>query len=166
MQLLHSLHLQLFKPSDILSLLTHHPELRMSYIFSCRSYRLFLTVKVNHMGDGVNSPSFWYHSPLLPPPFSVPNLCLCPCLPIFFPNSPSPLLFPFLSAHPLHHSLKRVCTHPYNMNMSLFSPLCYSVFITNSLYRSAMAMHCCGVPVHPPAGHRRHPHVHRGVSLW
>lgn len=106
-------------------------------------------------------------SPLDLLPFLHYFLSLRPCLSIFFLNSPSPHLplFQFLSLHPVHHSLN--CGHPHNMKMVFFlHPRCYSFVITASLHRSAVAVHCCGVPVHPPASHWRHPHVHRGLSLW
>ena len=132
-----------------------------------RSYILSLTVKVNDMGDGslVHIPGLI----LLPNHLLVSSLSLRPCLPTFyFLNSPPPrsLSLP-ISTPPL--SFTQPCSTPTTWIccfLPLVLPLCFSFTVINSLYRSAVAVHCCRVPVHPPAVHRRHPHVPWGVSVW
>lgn len=131
------------------------------------SYILSLPVKVNDMGDGVNGPPFPTRSPPRPPSFSVPILSLSTLHTHILSHFPTPIafLFQFLSLQPVHHSLNRVHSHPHNMNMSSFL-FAIPFFITNSLHRRVVAVHCSRVPVHSPPCHRRHPHVDRGVSLW
>lgn len=67
------------------------------------------------------------------------------------------LTFHHSSVHP--HAL-----HLHNMNVSIFRPCCCFV-LTYCLRRGPVAVHCGRVPVHPPAGHRGHPHVSGSVSL-
>lgn len=121
------------------------------------------------MGDGVTGPPFPTPSPPLTPsflvsfsPFALAYLysffnSLPPYLLslISYPYTPSIIHSPLSPPLPWHESL-----------LSLSLSLCKSFSIINSFCRSAVAVHCCRVPVHPPAGHRGHPHVHRGVSLW
>lgn len=87
---------------------------------------------------GVSSPPFSTHPS--PSYFFPPHLCLPPSL----------------SDSSISHS---TTPPPTLMFLLLDIPLLY-------LRRSAVAMHRRWVPVHPAAGHRRHPYVHRGVSLW
>lgn len=89
--------------------------------------------------------------------------------PYFFPVPihPSPPLSQFPSWYPPNHSLHCVHSQLLQFEFVLFLLLlCNYLNTRNSLPRSVMVMHRCRVPVHPPAGYRRHPHVHRGVSLW
>lgn len=128
----------------------------------CRADILSLTVKVNDMGNGVSGPPLPTHSH--PVPISHSSPLLIHSLSQFPSPHLSTLSIPVTTPPP---SFTQPCPpHPHNTNAFFFCLCAIPFLITKSLHRSAVAVHCCGVPVHPPAGHRRHPHVHRGVSLW
>lgn len=131
-------------------------------------YIASLTVKVNDTVEGVNgSPSPTHSHP--PAPFFSCPYHLCLCLPIFFPVPihPFPPLSHFPSLYPPNYSLHRVLSQLLQFEFVLFRFLLLNYFNTsNYLLRSVMAVHSCGVPVHPLAGYRRHPHVHRGLPFW
>lgn len=72
---------------------------------------------------------------------------------------PSPFIHPLRPVHPpdpIHLSSASAST---NTSMSFLTSAAF-------LRRSAVAVHRGRVPVHPPAGHRGHPHVHRSLPFW
>lgn len=85
-------------------------------------------------------------------------------------SSPFALAYPYSWFSPQPPSLlSTTLHHPHNYiptALIRFFSLRSSSAVINSFHRSAVVVHRRRVPVHPPAGHRRHPHVHRGVSLW
>lgn len=111
---------------------------------------------------------------------SIVHLSPLDLLPFLILSSPFALAYPYSSSIP--HPPISLSSSSYHYTQSIIHstvvtpttwrwcfflhPRCYSFVITASLHRSAVAVHCCGVPVHPPASHWRHPHVHRGLSLW
>lgn len=81
---------------------------------------------------------------------------ICHCSPVFAVPKPPPSLP--LPSSTLYLSVTQVSSPALSHVYAFPNPAC-------SLCRSAVAVHRGRVLVHPPAGHRGHPHVHRSLPL-